>query len=178
MTGARTRRLVVTGSEGTGKTTLSLQLAERLEGRCVGEYARTYAERAARPLTAEDVEPIARGQMAAEDAAAHGGPALLVLDTDLVSTVAYARHYYGACPAWIVDEAARRLGDLYLLCDTDVPWVADGVRDRPLERSRIHERFRETLRELGARVVEVRGTPDERLTTGVEAARTAGLAAR
>jgi NadR type nicotinamide-nucleotide adenylyltransferase len=171
------RRLVVTGSEGTGKTTLSRALADRLGAPWVAEYARIYAERVARPLTEEDVEPIARGQMAAEDAAAAENPPLLVLDTDLTSTVAYARHYYGGCPDWIVTEAVRRRADVYLLCEIDAPWVADGVRDQPLQRDVVQAVFRETLRELGAQVVAVSGPPDERLTRALESARAAGLTA-
>ena len=48
----------------------------------------------------------------------------MLLDTDLVSTVVYSRHYYGDCPAWIEAAAVRRLADLYLLHDIDVPWTA------------------------------------------------------
>ena len=81
----------------------------------------------------------------------------------------YARHYYGACPAWI-DQAARdRRGDLYLLCDIDVPWVADSVRDRPHHREHIHALFVEALNTLGAPYVLIRGSWAARLTTAVAA---------
>jgi nicotinamide riboside kinase len=103
------------------------------------------------------VEPIARRDIAAADAALRGAPAYLVLDTDLLSTVAYARHYYGACPTWIEEEARVRLGTLYLLCAPDLPWLADGVRDRPAAREAMHAHFRSVLREFGAPVVEVAG---------------------
>ena len=87
------------------------------------EFAREYALRVARELTVDDVEPIARGQIALEDAAGET-PALqgslLILDTDLISTVVYARHYYGQCPEWIESAAATRKADLYLLTDIDV----------------------------------------------------------
>jgi hypothetical protein len=89
---------------------------------------RHYAEQVQRPLTAADVTPIARGQLAAEALALAQwretwGPVAewppLVLDTDLVSTTVYAEHYYGACPAWIMAEARERLAPLYLLCEPD-----------------------------------------------------------
>src|SRR5690349_1745753 len=111
-------RIVVTGSESTGKTTLAQQLAAHFNAIWVAEQARTYAERETRPLTAEDVAPIASEQIAAEDAAlieaGHRKVHWMFLDTDLLSTVVYARHYYGACPAWIEAEAKARLGELYL----------------------------------------------------------------
>ena len=140
--------------------------------RTSGSAARTACRRGATtglPLDERDVEPIARGQIAAEDRGAATAKGLLVLDTDLVSTTVYARHYYGACPAWI-DQAARdRRGDLYLLCDIDVPWVADSVRDRPHHREHIHALFVEALNTLGAPYVLIRGSWAARLTTAVAA---------
>ena len=155
-----TRCIVVTGSECTGKTTLARALAERMHVPWVPEASRAYAEERrdeGRALTREDVEPIARRDIAAADAALRSAPAYLVLDTDLLSTVAYARHYYGACPAWIEAEARARRGTLYLLCAPDLPWLADGVRDRPAAREAMHAHFRSVLREFGAAVTEVRG---------------------
>ena len=167
------KRVVVTGSECTGKTTLAGDLARQFGTVCVAEYAREYLDRKVAttglPLDERDVEPIARGQIAAEDRGAATAKGLLVLDTDLVSTTVYARHYYGACPAWI-DQAARdRRGDLYLLCDIDVPWVADSVRDRPHHREHIHALFVEALNPLGAPYVLIRGSWAARLTTAVAA---------
>ncbi len=169
---ARVPRIVVTGGESTGKTTLAAALAKALGSLWVPEYSRTYAELVGRALTSADVEPIARGQVAVEDAAIERwrvqfGPRRdappLVLDTDLVSTTVYAEHYYGACPEWIMAAARERLGDLYLLCEPDLPWTADGVRDQPEKRLELHSAFGTRLREVGARVESVTGVGDERL---------------
>ena len=150
-------RVVVTGSECTGKTTLARSLAARFSAPSVGEFCRGYQGAKGAPLDASDVEPIARGQVAEADEAEARAGALLVLDTDLVSTAVYARHYYGECPAWI-DEACRaRRADLYLLCAPDLPWQADGVRDRGDRREEMQRLFAAALAALGARVEEVRG---------------------
>ena len=109
MTGPHVTRIAVTGSESTGKTTLARDLADHFGVLWVREQSRSYAERVRHALTAEDVSPIASEQIAAEDAAlveaARRGDRWLFLDTDLVSTVVYARHYYGSCPSWIEAEA-------------------------------------------------------------------------
>jgi NadR type nicotinamide-nucleotide adenylyltransferase len=150
--------IVVTGSECTGKTTVARQLADWLGAPCSAEFAREYLDHKGAPLDASDVEPIARGQLAGEDEALARSGGVLVKDTDLVSTVVYAHHYYGACPSWIERAAADRLGDLYLLMHPDVPWFADGLqRDRPAERALLHRLFEERLRLLDARVVDVAG---------------------
>ncbi len=167
------KRVVVTGSECTGKTTLAGDLARQFGTVWVAEYAREYLDRKVAttglPLDESDVEPIARGQIAAEDRGAALAKDLLVLDTDLVSTTVYARHYYGACPAWIEQAARDRRVDLYLLCDIDVPWVADSVRDRPHHREPIHALFVEALEALGARYVTIRGPWPDRLATAATA---------
>lgn len=156
-------KVVVTGSECTGKTTLARELAGWLGAPCSEEFARRYVDGKRTPLDAGDVEPIARGQAATEDEAIAAAGELVVLDTDLVSTVVYARHYYGECPAWVEQAARARLGDLYLLLHPDVPWVADGLqRDRPHQRDEIHDEFRQALESMGAHVVHVRGDWDAR----------------
>jgi NadR type nicotinamide-nucleotide adenylyltransferase len=155
--------VVVTGSECTGKTTLARELAREFRAPCSAEFAREYVDGKGTQLDATDVEPIARGQILAEDAAAAAATDLCLKDTDLVSTVVYAGHYYGACPAWIAEAARARLGDLYLLLHPDVPWLADGLqRDRPAEREHLHALFRSSLAALGAVVVDITGTWDGR----------------
>ncbi|MDF2770918.1 MAG: hypothetical protein K0S86_411 [Geminicoccaceae bacterium] len=164
--------VVVTGSESTGKTTLACDLARHYDTTWAPEFARAYgdqAQAAGRELGASDVELIARGHIAQADNAIARARGLVILDQDLVSTVVYARHYYGSCPAWIEQAALERLGDLYLLCDIDVPWVADPHRDRPHMREQIHQLFETTLQALGARYVTIRGTGDERRTVAISA---------
>jgi NadR type nicotinamide-nucleotide adenylyltransferase len=165
--------VVVTGSESTGKTTLAADLARHFGGVVVPEFAREYADRriaaTGLPLDATDVEPIARGQIVLHDRAIASAPSLVVLDTDLVSTVVYAHHYYGSCPAWIEQAAVERRGDLYLFCDIDVPWVPGPHRDRPHARREIHAAFAAALAALGAPVVDVRGGWPERFATAAGA---------
>lgn len=165
--------VVVTGSESTGKTTLAVDLARHFGGVVVPEFAREYADRriaaTGLPLDASDVEPIARGQIVLHDRAIARGPSLVVLDTDLVSTVVYAHHYYGSCPAWIEQAALDRRGDLYLLCDIDVPWVGGPHRDRPHARAEIHAAFAATLEALGAPIVLISGSWADRFATAAGA---------
>ena len=170
------KRVVVTGSESTGKTTLAADLARRFGTVWVPEYARAYLDEKAamtgRPLDETDVEPIARGQIAAEDRGAAMAKAMMILDTDLVSTTVYARHYYGACPAWIEQAARDRRADLYLLCDIDVPWVADPARDLPHARAHMHALFASALEALGVPYVTIRGSWSDRIAAAVEAVTT------
>jgi len=173
----RPRRVVLIGPECTGKTWLAGELGGRYGAPVAPEHARAYVDRHESALTFADVDPIGRGQRAGEDAAiararALGSP-LVVLDTDLVTTSVYSRHYYGDCPAWIEEEAARRLADLYLLHHVDVDWVPDGrQREQPERRGELFERFRSTLAALGAPTAEVEGPWDERRRRAIAAVET------
>jgi NadR type nicotinamide-nucleotide adenylyltransferase len=169
---AAVRRIVLTGPECTGKSTLAAALAAELGAPLVAESARAYAEEVKRALTVDDVEPIARRHVRAEDETLTLRPPTIVLDTDLLSTVVYGRHYYGLRSEWIETEARARLGSIYLLCHPDVPWVRDGIRDRPGDRSEMLEEFRGVLAEFGANVVEIRGLGEARFDA-VRAAATA-----
>jgi NadR type nicotinamide-nucleotide adenylyltransferase len=164
-------RIVITGSECVGKTTLADQLAAHYGTLSVPEFARGYAERMDAPLTVHDVEPIARGQVALEQEylarAREAGHPLVVHDTDLLSTVAYSHHYYGDCPPFVEALASARRADQYLLLDIDVPWVPDGVRDRGERRHDVHTCFRETLARFDVPFTIVQGSWDDRLRAAV-----------
>lgn len=160
-----TYRIVLTGPESTGKSTLARALSAELRAPCIPEASRLLAEAMApEPLSAATVEPIARLTMRMDDEALAHAPRFAVFDTDLVSTVVYARHYYGTCPEWIVQEARRRRGERYLLCLPDLPWIADGVRDQPAARDTLLASFRAVLTEIGADAVEIHGVGEARLS--------------
>jgi NadR type nicotinamide-nucleotide adenylyltransferase len=167
------RRIVVTGGECTGKTTLARELAARWRTAWAAEAAREVALESRAALGPEDVPVIARTHVRLAEAAcrsaAEAGRPLVVFDQDLVSTVVYARHYYGSCPAWSERLATERLAGLYLLCHPDLPWVADGVRDRQEARAEIHALFAEALDRAGARVAHVTGAGPERADAAVKA---------
>jgi NadR type nicotinamide-nucleotide adenylyltransferase len=151
-------RVCLTGPESTGKSELATRLARELGFTYVAEYAREYAEERGNDLTAADVEPIARGWLERLPDAPR-----LMLDTDLISTVVYARHYYGSCPAWIEEEARKRRADLYLLLDTDIEWKPDPARDAGGdEREDLFDAFRAALDELETEWEIVSGGWEER----------------
>jgi len=162
------RKIVLTGSESSGKTELAGLLGRHFQAPVSIEFVRQYAATHPR-LEFGDHGAIARGQMAAEDEAIARAHDLVILDTDLVSTVVYCEHYFGRCPPWIEDEARTRAGDLYLLLRPDIPWIADGVRDRGDRRLEMHALFRSKLQTLGVPFREIGGDRDARLAAALQA---------
>ena len=162
-------KIVLIGSESTGKTELAQRLGEHFRTPVAEEFARRYAASRDGKLDFEDHGPIAHGQIASEDAAIARASEFVILDTDLVSTVVYCEHYFGRCPAWMVQQARVRAGDLYLLLATDVPWVADGVRDRGDRREEMHSLFRQKLRDMTLNHTEISGDRKQRFDYAVAA---------
>lgn len=162
-------RVVLTGSESTGKTTLAGELARHFGAPLVPEFVRGFAEQRGGVIEFSDHGPIARGQMALEDEYIASGGDLVVQDTDLLSTVVYCRHYFGRCPPWIEEAAAARRPDLYLLCEIDAPWVADGVRDRGDRREEMQSLFRDEVRATEVPSVALHGDAPTRLAAAVTA---------
>ena len=162
------KRVVLTGSESTGKTTLAEQLARHYGVSWIPELVRDYAAAKGSALDASDVDAIARGQLAREDEyrarAADRNERLLIGDTDLLSTAVYAAHYYHRAPVWVEEAAHRRRPDLYLLLDIDLPWVPDPQRDRGHQRPAMHALFRSAVERSGAPFVIISGDANARLS--------------
>lgn len=171
VTGGRVIRVVLTGSESTGKSVLAEQLADYYDAELVPEFVRQFAveKGVGVPITSDDTEAVARGQIALEDQHAARARDIVVMDTDLLSTAVYCVHYFGSCPEWIQHAARERRPDLYLLLDIDVPWVPDGVRDREMARGELQQLFRHAVAASGSPYVTISGQWDERFRRAVNA---------
>lgn len=152
--------VVLTGPESSGKSWLAAGLQARFGGRVVDEYVRQFIDERQRDTTYADIDPIARGQLAGEDAAREALPALLLLDTHLLSNLLWSRLLFGDCPDWIEPALLARRYDLHLLLSPDtVPWIPDGQRCQPdlQERRAFHAACRDWLVQHGQRFVEIEG---------------------
>jgi len=165
------RRISLTGPESAGKSTLAAQLAAHYGTLFVPEYARQYLEENGASYALADLEAIARGQLAAEDAAASQANGLLFCDTDLLVLKIWAENAFGTCPAWILKELARPRYALTLLLAPDLPWTPDPLREHPdpAQRWHFYELYRQELVARGWPFAEISGPPAERLVQAVAA---------
>lgn len=163
-----TLRVVLTGSECTGKSTLAAELAKHYRVETVSEYLREYFEMKNGILSVDDVIPIARGQLRYEAKAAAKGYDPLICDTDIISSIAYAKHYFGECPEWLNDKFAQLGPSLYLLCDIDIQWQADGQRDMPEQRKYMQNLFIKELTERNIPYHKISGSITERKVKSID----------
>ncbi len=124
--------LVLAGPESSGKSWLGAEIQAHFGGELVGEYVRHFIDEQQRDTCYADIEPIAAGQLAWEDAARRRQPPLLILDTHLLSNILWSRVLFNDCPDWLEPALLERRYDLHLLLSPDgVPWIADGQRSQP-----------------------------------------------
>jgi NadR type nicotinamide-nucleotide adenylyltransferase len=168
------RRIVVTGAESTGKSTLAEHLAKHFGESCVPEYVREFWDEHEGKITADDLGTIARVQMETEDAMAKSAKRVLFCDTDLLTNVLWADLLYGGkCPDWVRTEADTRCQgyDLYLLCDTDIPFEPDPQRSFPDPEGRemCRQLWRQTLIARDLPFVELKGNFTAREQRAIQA---------
>jgi nicotinamide riboside kinase len=184
------QRVVLVGSESTGKTTLAHDLRAALarrggafaETRWVPEYGRDYtiaklAQARARaaagrlPLpemadlvwTTRDFVAIAVEQNALEERCARITGQVLICDTDTLATAIWHERYLGARSPDVEALVIQR-PSLYLLTHhDDVPFESDEIRDGEHLRAWMTGAFVARLRGTVHRVGLVRGTRDQRV---------------
>jgi nicotinamide riboside kinase len=124
--------LVLTGPESSGKSWLSAEIHRQYGALVVGEYVREFIDLHRRDTCYADIDAIARGQLAREDAARATAVPLVVLDTHLLSNMLWSQALFAACPEWIEAQLLSHRYDLHLLLAPEgVDWVSDGQRCQP-----------------------------------------------
>lgn len=168
------RRIVLFGTESTGKTTLAQRLAAHFGEPWSEEFVREFWEIRGGKITAEDLGTIALGQLANEDRAIAAARRAVFFDTDLLTCTLWDDVLFpGACPPWVRTESEERAREvaLWLLCDTDVPFEPDPQRSFPdaASRARGRELWRAALVSRGLPFVEIRGDWPARARTAIAA---------
>ncbi len=140
------KKIVLTGPESSGKTTIAQRLAIDFNAPLVTEFARTYLDLLKRPYDQSDLKKIAQGQVAAEKKAATTNPPLLICDTDLWTILIWSEEKYGKVDPYISKKIKEQKTDLYLLLRPTLPWTYDPQRENPNDRNRLFQIYQNKLR--------------------------------
>ncbi|MFM2439044.1 MAG: hypothetical protein RLZ16_40 [Bacteroidota bacterium] len=143
-TNVKLQKIVVLGPESTGKSTLCAALAKHYQTIWCKEFAREYLTQNGTAYTYENLLTIAKGQLANEDAAIesaltqinNGGTNKLIIDTDMYVMKVWSEYVFNNCDPFILEQINERNYDMYLLCDIDLPWTSDEMREYPDELPR------------------------------------------
>src|SRR6185436_12129900 len=185
MTAAAIKKVVIIGPESTGKSTLCQQLAEHFHTEWCPEYAREYLLKHGMNYSYDDLLTIAKGQIALEESResrvqspepAANSPlitqhSLFFIDTDMYVMKVWCEFVFGKCHSFILEQIAKRKYDLYLLCNVDLPWVKDELREYPdLEtREKLYGVYKNLLINQSVPWVDISGNYEERLQKAIAA---------
>lgn len=137
------QKIVVLGPESTGKSTLCAALAAHYQTIWTPEYARTFLSEQGTKYTYDDLLTIAKGQIQNEDEAfsslnknlvdqaTQNISNKLIVDTDMYVMKVWCEYVFNNCHHYILEQINERNYDLYLLCDIDLAWAADEMREYP-----------------------------------------------
>jgi nicotinamide riboside kinase len=96
---------------------------------------------------------------------------LLFIDTNMYVMKVWCEFVFEKCHQLILDEITIRKYDLYLLCNIDLPWVEDELREYPdLEsREKLYHIYKDILINQEVPWAEISGNYDHRLHHAVTA---------
>ena len=183
------KKIVIIGPESTGKSTLCEQLAAHYKTDWVKEYAREYLLTNGKEYTYENLLDVAKGQVKAEESGVGSRESeafnsvhtdselqtknseLVFIDTDMYVMKVWCEFVFEKCHHWILNRIVERQYDLYLLCNVDLPWVKDELREYPdLEsRKKLYSHYLDIMINQYTTWVDISGNYEERLQKAIAA---------
>jgi len=169
-------KIVVIGPESTGKSTLCESLAQHYGTEWCPEFAREWLLTNGTAYDYDDLLTIAKGQLALEEEYTElmlrkdlPGKHPLFIDTNMYVMKVWCEFVFEKCHNFIIDEIVQRKYDLYLLCNTDLPWVKDELREYPdLEsRLKLYHIYKDIMVNQDTPWIDISGEYDERLNKAI-----------
>ena len=172
---SRVPTICLHGAESTGKSTLAPRLAAHFGAELVPEYGRIWAETKGTDFSMEVLVEIARTHDAMTQSAIARAERMVITDTDPLMTAVWADMLHGRRDPWF--DAWEGTADLYLLLETDLPWVEDGTRffGTRAARARFQAAAQAELERRKVNWARVGGIGEARFENAVKAIRDAGL---
>lgn len=155
------KRVVLIGPESTGKTTLAKELAKQFDTAWVSEYLREFAQNKLKSQDKEiritDNYTIVQNQLNLENEALKKANKVLICDTNFLETMFYSHLYFGEVSDFFEFCLKNLKYDLYLLTNIDIVWQPDDVRDKPFDRKKHYDYFKNRIIDLNLPFVKIFG---------------------
>ena len=177
-------KIILTGPESSGKTTLARQLATHFNAPLVEEYVRTFFEKKQTPqYKQEDLVQIAKGQvndelrmMNDESPITYHLLPMIICDTDLLTIKIWSNEVYGNCSkklTQLIDNqlvnVPSNITEYYFLCSPEgIEWEDDPLRENPNDRQRLFDIYEKELRFYKKNYKILRGSFEERLKKAID----------
>lgn len=164
---AYTTKVVILGTESTGKTTLAERLSKHYNCSCVLEAAREIIANS-NAFSLDDLQLVAKEHAKAINRAVFSGSPLVIIDTDIHITQSYSKFVFGKTLDLSADIYNSNKADLYLYLNNDVEYWQDGTRLNERQRNALDISHREVLSAHNIDIVEISGDWPLRFAKAVE----------
>lgn len=160
-------KIVATGPESSGKTTLINALALHYNEPYAEEFSRIYFDGYDGKYSLFDVQNIGVGQIDANIDNEKKAKKFAFSDTDSTVINIWAKLRFNANIPMIDDDIEQSQPDLYLLCVPDFPWVYDALREDPNDRIDIFNAYTALLHRYNSNYIIIKGSHEERMNTAI-----------
>ena len=155
------KRIIFTGPESTGKSTLSIYLAHHFSLNYQAEYAREFLSQTNGLYQFEDLDRIAAEQekrwKQVEECT------IQLCDTDYLVLKIWSEYKFGKVSPFIAQGFANQQCAHYFLCYPDIPWEPDPLRVNEHERYELFQLYLAELEAFNCSFTVVKGTFEERV---------------
>lgn len=151
------KKIIICGSESTGKSTLAIKLAQYFDTTYVPEMARRTVPETDK-IIYKDLQTIAVLHAKAIEEKSRSANKILFVDTDINITKSYSKYLLSkelTVDPWI-EEVNH--GDLYLYLENDCEYIQDGGRLPKDERNSLNQFHKQQLRQQWIRYHTIHGT--------------------
>jgi nicotinamide riboside kinase len=158
----KTKNIVITGAESSGKTTLFKELKSLTGFSFLPEFSRSYINQINRPYEYNDILEIAK-LYEKELEIASKNELSIISDTDLLTLLIWCEYKYDKCHSFIKESLTKNPPDFYLLCSPNIPWEFDSQRENPNNRVELFNIYLKKIMELGIDFEIIEGDQYKRL---------------
>jgi NadR type nicotinamide-nucleotide adenylyltransferase len=165
----RIKKIAILGAESTGKSALAELLAKYYNTVFIPEFARTYFNKNdIGNYSLSDLEKIALEQIQLEHELSKNANQFVFCDTTLITIKICSQNEIKKVPQVISTHIKHSDYDLYLLCNNDIPWVADGQRMHAHLRDHVYKWNEHELIKLNVPYRIISGVGDERNMNAIQ----------
>ncbi len=161
-------KVVILGTESTGKSTLTQQLAEHYNCTAVHEAGRDLIPDS-NNFNIDDLQLVAKEHANRIDKATCGTSPLLIIDTDINITQSYSWYFFQKQLEIATNIINSNKADLYLYLKNDVNHIQDGTRLSETHRNQLDISHRQVLNNNDIQFIEIAGSWYERLNIATTA---------
>ncbi len=160
-------KVVISGTESTGKTTLTEKLSKHFNCSLVLEAAREIIANS-NNFTVDDLHLVATEHAKRIDKTILADSPLVIIDTDIYTTKSYSRFTFEKELEISADIYNSNRANIYLYLNNDVEYFQDGTRLNETDRNLLDLSHRQVLKDYNIDFIEIGGNWDERFEKVVD----------